>query len=52
MVVSYPVNFDNGLTFTPDGKCHNWVKVNGYDNTGCRITNIVGHDGVFNSFSK
>ncbi len=45
MNIIAPVRFDNGTTFSPDGNSHSWNKINGYDSTGCRITNIVGHDG-------
>ena len=45
MIIVAPVEFDNGIIFSPNGQPHNWVEVNGYDSRGCRITNIVGHDG-------
>jgi len=45
MIITSPVKFDDGTTFFPDGQSHSWAKINGYDSAGCRITNIVGHDG-------
>jgi len=45
MKITSPVTFDNGMVFSPDGRTHSWNKMNGYDSAGCRITNIVGHDG-------
>ena len=46
MKINVPVTFDNRASFSPDGKSHRWNKINGYDSSGCRITNIVGHDGT------